>query len=360
VPDSFAECRGILEQRFAAVERAFSAGTTLVTDPRVMQSADAVFASKTQAYREVLLGCLLIRITDRTKDVHLPYVSQGASAFNGRALDEILVNPFLHSKRIPCSKGPYLSVFRRQVKFSETAREGMRDKRGYDSFLSFLESIAEEQDGQKLLVLLDYLLYRFVLLREEARIAVLMLDRLSLNQYRTLIDGILQRPSGGQMPVLLVLSMIETIAERFSLGWEVESQQVNVADKPSGAGGDITIREAGKAMLTVEVTERPVDENRVRSTFADKIAARHPSEYVFLVHLAEIESAAVRLVEKYFAQGYDISFVDLREWLVNSLATVGATGRRTFQERIRFHLGKEHVPKTIRVLWNEELEKLLR
>jgi hypothetical protein len=62
---------------------------------------------------------------------------------------------------------------------------------------------------------------------------------------------------------------------------------------------------------------------------------------------------------KYFAQGYDVNFVDLQEWLINTLATVGIKGRKHFQEGIIHHLSEDQVPKTLKVAWNEEIGKLI-
>ncbi len=72
---------------------------------------DAIFNSATQAYREVLIGCLLARHQDQSINLRQPYVNLGEHAFNGRTSDERVINPFLYEKRIPNSCGPYLSVF---------------------------------------------------------------------------------------------------------------------------------------------------------------------------------------------------------------------------------------------------------
>jgi hypothetical protein len=219
--------------------------------------------------------------------------------------------------------------------------------------------IASEDDQEKLLGILEYILYRFVLLREQAKINLIKLDRISLSQYRQLISGVLARPSGGLFPVILVLAMIETIIHHFSLPWEVDFQGINVADRASGVGGDITITKQGRTLLTIEVTERPVDASRIRATFTEKIAPGALSDYVFLVHLEQIKDDAKQQVEKYFAQGYDVNFVDLQEWLINTLATVGIKGRKHFQEGIIHHLSEDQVPKTLKVAWNEEIGKLI-
>lgn len=327
---------------------------------KLSSCCDVIFASATQAYREVLLGCVLMRMVDGTKDIRLPYIDLGPNAFSGRSLDEKIVNPFLRSKGIPCSRGPYLSVFRRQVRFDLRTREGLRDKEGYDAFLALVDLATSETNEERLLSILRYVLYRFVLLREGARIDLVRLDRISLRQYHELISGLLSTPSGGLLPVILVLAMVETIIARFSLGWTVDFQGINVADSASGVPGDITVGENGLILLGIEVTERPVERSRLAATFTDKIAARGLSDYVFLVHLAQIADETKQQVDRYFAQGYDVNFVDIREWVVHNLVTVGVAGRRHFQDRILHHLSQEQIPKALRVSWNVEVEKLLR
>jgi hypothetical protein len=353
------EYLAILEEHFANAEWALISQQP----PPIAQSfevtCDTIFSSQTQAYREVLLGCLLVRITDRTKDIHLPYAKMGVNAFNGRSLDEKVINPFLRGKRIPCSRGPYLSVFRRQVKFDAVTRQGVRDQKGYDAFLRLLDGIAFEDNQGTLLRVLDYLLYRFVLLREAAKVNLIRLDRVSLSQYKRLINRLITRPSGGFFPVILVLAMVETIVARFSLDWQVEFQGINVADKASGVGGDIIIKEKGKDVFTIEITERPVDVSRVIATFTDKIAPLHIPDYVFAVNLKQIEDQAKQQAEKYFTQGYDVNFVDIEGWLINCLVLVGSKGRHLFQEMVIPHLSDEQVPQALKVAWNEEVTGLI-
>jgi len=135
---SVQEYLAILENSFATAEQALVHGKLLRASPHIEEECDIIFASQTQAYRGVLLGCLLVCITDRDKDIHLPYIKMGASAFSGRSLDEKVVNPFLRGKKVPCSRGPYLSVFRRQVRFDESTKQGLKDQKGYDAFLGLV------------------------------------------------------------------------------------------------------------------------------------------------------------------------------------------------------------------------------
>lgn len=117
--------RKLLNDEFSAIEsEALEGGQQNVPKSR-KKHFDIIFDSHTQAYREVLLGCVLARLSDRKIDIHKPYVNQGDDAYNGRTLDEKVVNPFLHEKRIPSSRGPFLAAFRRSVMFDKTTREGM-------------------------------------------------------------------------------------------------------------------------------------------------------------------------------------------------------------------------------------------
>jgi len=135
------ECKEILEQRYKDAEESFIKNSKPGAPFNAENAFEKIFLSSTQAYREVLLGCILARIMDNSIDIHLPYTNMGANAFSGRSLDERVVNPFLHEKSIPCSRGPYLSVFRRNVKFNETTRQGLKDKEGYDALITLIDMV---------------------------------------------------------------------------------------------------------------------------------------------------------------------------------------------------------------------------
>jgi len=319
---------------------------------------EKVFSSKTQAYREVLLGCLVTRILERNVDIRSPYVSQGPNSFNGRDLDEKVINPFLKERHMPSSRGPYLGVFRRQVKFVAATRDGLRDKSGYDAFLGILTVIENEEDDSVLRRYLCHSLYCFVLLREESHISLARIHRVSLYQYRSLIEKLLATPSGGLMPVLLVVAMFRSIKDTFGLAWEIDYQRINVSDRSSGAGGDVTISREGKVMIAIEVTERSVDKARVLATFRAKIVPQGIEDYVFLVNMNLIEEEAVRQAEQYFAQGHEVNFVDIRAWLENTLVTVGSPGRASFNAHVQQLLSEDETPKQLKAAWNAAVETI--
>jgi len=222
----YEEAGDILEQVFTEVERKTSNDIPIEIPQRLTQHFDLIFSSSTSAYRETLLGCVLARLTDEDLNIRKPYVGQGPDAFNGRTLDERVANPFLQSKEIPCSKGPYLNVFRRNVMFDQETRKGVRDKTGYDAFYALLTQLERNSDAESIRSFLAYLLFRFILLREAAKIGVSKIQRISLNQYEWLIDSLIATPSGGRVPVILVLAAFETIKEVFSLVWSIEFQEI--------------------------------------------------------------------------------------------------------------------------------------
>jgi hypothetical protein len=349
----------LLESAYTGAEDAYLRKSTPAVVYGTAEALDTVFESKTQAYREVLLGCVLTRMVDRAKDIRLPYARLGSTAFSGRSLDEQVINPFLRDKSIPCSKGPYLSVFRRNVSFTTETMSGLKDKKGYGALLSLIETVHEETDDTILADILTTLIYRFILLREESQIDPIRLDRIRLSQFRGILSALIQKRSGGRFPVLFALSMVEAIAQRFSLQWAIECQGINVADSVSRAGGDITIKEEGIPVMTIEVTERPLSAPQVRSTFRTKVVPNKVEDYVFLVHIDRISDETKTRAHRFSAQGYEINLVDIYDWLVGSLVTIGLDGRQRFQDNLIRHLSDPTVPKALRLMWNEEIERLV-
>lgn len=348
--------RKSLEKEFAGVEgEALKGEEPLGIEAEQKKHFDAVFESQTQAYREVLLGCILAKLNDRETDITKPYMNQGEHAFNGRTLDEKVVNPFLHDKRIPSSRGPFLSAFRRSVRFDETTREGLRDKEGYDSLLSLIRGVADLEDDGALKEVLRYALFRFVRLRTASNIPLSRLQRISLEQYGQLIEGLLNTASGGRFPVMLAEATLTAIDKTFRLGWVIGVQGINVADKSSGAGADITIRDGKTIVLAAEVTERSVSKTRIVSTFHTKIAPNAIQDYLFLV-TGPTDEEVTEQARKYFSQGHEINFFEIKNWILVILATIGTAGRAAFNEVVLEKLDATDMPASLKVAWNKQIE----
>ncbi|MGE0224157.1 MAG: restriction endonuclease, SacI family [Acetobacteraceae bacterium] len=350
--------RALLSATLRQAEEDFAAGCWQPIPDALAAANEQLMRSATQAYREVLIGCCVARAMDPSIDVRLPYASQGYYAYSGRSLDEGVVNPFLQAAEIPASRGPFLSVFRRNVRFTPDIRTGLRDKAGFDALLAFIEALAEA-DRETAKRYLRHLLTGFVKLRDESNVALLHVQRLSIEQYETLIGQLLQTQSGGRWPVILSVAMFQTLKHAFNLDWQIEWQGINVADRASDVGGDITVRSSGQPILAVEVTERPIDHARVEATFRTKILPQRLTDYSFFHGDVPPTPHARALARRYFAQGHDISFLAVKDWLVNALATMGTHHRPDFTSQVIAMLRDRDVPGSLRLTWNAKVRMLL-
>lgn len=353
---NFDEARNLLTESLKKAERAFLDGQDLpLPDDAQKEAFDTVFSSNTQAYREVLLGCLVARLLDNGIDIHLPYSNQGETAFNGRSLDENVINPFLCQKRIQCSRGPYLSCFRRSITYTKETAAGLRDKAGYKALLILIDVAADAQEPGTVSQLLNYAMLMFVRLREESAIQLTRIKRISLEQCDSLINHLLNTQSGGRFPVLVVAATLGALKEVYELPWQIDCQGINVADKPSGAGGDITVRKNGNIILAAEITERVVDQSRVVATFNNKIAVAGIEDYLFFTTSTQ-NAAALNQTRQYFSQGHEINFVDIKQWVVMVLAIMGKPGRQIFFDGLVNSIDGDSIPVQMKAAWNEALE----
>jgi len=349
--------RTILEREFQTAEQAVFSGASPDSDNRFDSHFDIIFSSKTQAPREVLLGCVLARLSDRSIDITKPYVNLGDDAFNGRTLDEKVVNPFFHEKRVPSSRGPYLSMFRRSVRFDKSTRKGVRDKSAFDAFLALVSCTSQMTNENDLLQFLRMILHQFLNLRSESNIPLSKLQRISLEQYDALITGLLATPSGGRFPMLLIEATFCAIKEAFNLTWTIDVQGINVADGAAKAGGDIEIQQDGEIVLAAEVTERPVEKNRVRATFQTKIAPHGIEDYLFFV-TAMVNQEAMQQARQYFSQGHEVNFLSIKNYIIVTLTSIGKKGREAFNRILTERLEGSDVPAEIKVAWNDQIFRI--
>jgi hypothetical protein len=345
----------LLQSEFEQAESAYLKASPPEVDLAIRNAADILFTTRTQAFREALLGCALARVIDPDIDITLPYASHGSNAFNGRTLDEQVVNPFLVSKQLPCSKGPYLAVFRRSVRFTRETREGIRDKVGYDAFLQCLDAL-KQAEGDQARNLLRYLLYRFVELRESSSVHVVALERMSLLQIAQVVENLLSRPSGGMLPVLVAVALLNTITRVYRLAWRIEWQPINVADRVSGVGGDITVWDGERIYLVIEVTEREVDRDRVEATLRNKISPLGLQDYLFAFTSVEPQKDAKSLAQMLFAQGHEVGFIRVNDWVYYNIATAGSHGRQVFLQEVTRLLNG--APAAVKMVWNDAVQQL--
>ncbi len=180
-----------------------------------------------------------------------------------------------------------------------------------------------------------------------------------MKQYGALLDALLLTPSGGLVPVLLSVAAFTAIARAYDLPWQIEWQGINVADAAKGAGGDITILRDGKTVISVEVTERPIDKARVISTFATKISRNSIDDYLFFHSAAAPTNEARKAARAYFAQGHEINFVSIKDWISMVLTTLGAKDRTIFTNSVIDLLDKKEVPASLKVAWNDHVRAVV-
>lgn len=317
---------------------------------------NVLFASSTQAFREALVGCILARLNDPTIDASKPYVKHGANAYNGRTLCSKVVTPILRDKQIPVSTGPFLSALRRGVRFTETMRIGIRDQDAFTAFLSIVGHI-NRLDEDLLTSLLVKFCIRFVGLREAANVRISKLQRISHEQYGILIDGLLKISSGGRFPMFLAEALFHAICLAFELDWKIIVQGINVSDSASGAGGDVEIWRGDELVLAAEITERRIDTTRVQATFQSKISPFSIQDYLFLV-TNDADAEAIAQARRYFIQGHEVNFVNLRDYILMMLVSVGSHGRERFNRVLTERIENADTPTTLKVAWNAQITRL--
>jgi hypothetical protein len=318
-----------------------------------------IFESRTQSYREALLGCALIHLINTDINIRLPYIKHGDGSFNGRTLDEQVVNPFLQEQLIPCSKGPYLATFRRNVKLIPETAVGLRDKAGYSAMLELLCEIENCLTDKSTEDFIMCLLNRFIMLRDASRIPLAHINRLSIKQYSELLKMLLMQQSGGLIPVLVTVAFFQMLNEYYSLAWDIYWQGINVADNATGSEGDVTIKKAGETILAIEITERPIDHRRIVSTFNTKIIHNDVKEYLFIYTNAEPDDTARQATKNLFSQGYDINFANIIELITNNFYVLSSRAREIFTNKILSLLDNIDVPALVKMTWNECIKNIL-
>ena len=158
--------------------------------------------------------------------------------------------------------------------------------------------------------------------------------------------------------MILVVAAFRSIRDRFGLDWVVNYQGINVADSQTGVGGDITISSGGRVVFAAEVTERPVEPSRVVATFNMKIAPQGIEDYLFFVRSEALSVEARRQAQQYFAQGHEVNFLEIKQWILMVLATIGKDGRSLFSAALLDMIGDSSAPRPLKVAWNNAIDAL--
>jgi hypothetical protein len=346
---------GILDEVFGLAEQSFREGETPALAEEPAKAIARLFKSETQAYREALIGCAIAHIVDPKIDVRLPATELGIDAFSGRSLADKVVTPFMRSREVPVSTSPYLSSLRGGARFEPGGEPRIqRDQHGFLALCKAVDYL-RGLDETGALHFLHHLLWRFVELRESGTIALRRIAKPNLSQLAVLISGLMELRSGGRIPSFLAIALFQTISECHKLGWEIDFQGINVADKFTGAVGDITVRKDGEVVLGVEITERTVEKDRVALVFKQKVSPGNVRDYLF-ISTAQPADEAVNVARNYTAVGHEMNFVQLKDWLLNNLATLGPDCRTLFQNKLADLVGSLETPAELKVAWNDKMD----
>jgi len=67
---------------------------------------------------------------------------------------------------------------------------------------------------------------------------------------------------------------------------------------------------------------------------------------------------ARKAAQEYFAQGHEIVFAQMREWILNGLVTIGHLCREMFTSELVGLLDVRQVPAALKVAWNDQVRGL--
>lgn len=331
--------------------------TADVLDSSVLEMIAAIFLSSTAAYRQALVGTCLVKLLSEEADLTLPSIEFGEFAYSGRTVDESVVMPVFAERRLPVSSSSaYLSTLRRGKRFVDDDVVGIRDRSSYlvvNSFVRWLQAASSVVARVALIALIQ----NFLVMREARRIDLIDLRRLSHRQLIGLVEGLLSTPSGGLLPMLIVVSALNALDEAFGYGWTIESQGINVADASSSSVGDITVKSGEIILFGIEVTERRVDADRVRTAMTQKAMPASVTNYHYFVTVSPSDSA-LEIAERYFGQGYDVGFFDISQWCSNTLGLT-SQAREVFARHLRESIGREEVSASLKVAWNAVASRLV-
>jgi hypothetical protein len=253
-----------------------------------------------------------------------------------------------------------LAAFRRSVKLTPETAEGLRDKIGYAAMMDLLSYIEKCQTKKNSEAFIKCLLHHFIQLRNASQIPLARVERFSIEQYNQLLTELIHHQSGGLLPVLVTVAFFQTLSQSYSLAWDITWQGINVADCATGGDGDITITVDGVTLLTIEITERPLEERRIVSTFNSKIIHNDVRKYLFVYTNTVPDNTALQTAKNLFSQGYEINFDNILELIINNFLVLPSDARDSFTNKMLTLLEAKEIPASVKILWNDAVKKTLQ
>jgi len=90
-----------------------------------------------------------------------------------------------------------------------------------------------------------------------------------------------------------------------------------------------------------------------------KISLHGIDDYLFFFTAKPPTEDARRSARQYFAQGHEINFIAVKDWIITNLTTIGPRCRAMFTEALTELIGGRNVPAALKVGWNEQLKTVL-
>lgn len=66
-----------------------------------------------------------------------------------------------------------------------------------------------------------------------------------------------------------------------------------------------------------------------------------------------LSEEARQQAQQYFAQGHEVNFLEMGNWVLMSLATMGKRGRNLFNGHLRHLLDEKTMPRAVKAAWND-------
>jgi hypothetical protein len=82
-------------------------------------------------------------------------------------------------------------------------------------------------------------------------------------------------------------------------------------------------------------------------------------DYLFVYSNAVPAEDARKVARTYFSQGHEINFVQVKEWILNNLVTLGSKCRAVFTKELLALLDVREVPASVKIAWNDLVKKVV-
>ena len=82
-------------------------------------------------------------------------------------------------------------------------------------------------------------------------------------------------------------------------------------------------------------------------------------DYLFVYSNSLPADGARQAARQYFSQGHEINFVQVQEWMVNNLATIGGRCRGIFTKELLALFDTPGVPAAVKVAWNDIVKEVV-